>query len=289
MKTEQFLKDLLQSQELLSDELETLQTQKGEVTDFLRAEFGETPVIKYAGSYAKGTMIREKYDLDIVCYFPSDDERSLKEIYEDVLNHLQKKYLIGKKASAVRITDLKATNSPNGYHIDVVPGKFIRGSKDVFLHVSYGEKERIQTNLKVHVDHIVNSGCGDVIKLVKLWNHRNNLTIKTFILEIFVVQALKGSREKDNLKDSFTKTTEAFKNDFGSVQLVDPANTGNIISDLISSSHRALVVRAAEEAFAKIEDSDDLESWKSVFREKDSRGFSSGPTLIKNPPGQWAW
>lgn len=292
MTIEEFLKDLLTSQVLSPEQEHALEANKKEVTDFLRAEFGEGPVIKYAGSYAKGTMIREAYDLDIVCYFPSSDTRTLKEIREDVSAHLSKKYLMQDKASAERITNLKGASAPNGYHIDVVPGRFIKGTKDVFIHVTYGEKGRMQTNLKTHIDFIANSGCVDTIRLAKLWSHRNNLEIKTFVLEIFIVTSLNGSRNKANPKLAFLEVLEAMKNKFGALALEDPANSGNQISKLISPSHRVIVVNAAEEAWKKISKADDVTDWKAVFREADTSGFvftRSKPTEIKNPSGQWGW
>ena len=88
MTPEKFLQSLLASQDLSPEQERTLQAHKKEVTDFLRTEFGDEPKIKYAGSREKGTMIKDNYDLDIVCYFPSTDTRSLKEIREDVSNHL---------------------------------------------------------------------------------------------------------------------------------------------------------------------------------------------------------
>src|SRR3989344_571936 len=104
MKPEKFLQGLLATQELSTEQETALQAHKKEVTDFLRAEFDDAPTIKYAGSREKGTMIAERYDLDIVCYFPSSDDRSLKEIREDVSIHLKGKYLIEPKASSERIT-----------------------------------------------------------------------------------------------------------------------------------------------------------------------------------------
>ncbi len=294
MTVEEFLKNLLESQNLLPKQEAALEANKKEVTDFLRAEFGAAPVIKYAGSHAKGTAIRESYDLDIVCYFPSTDTRTLKEIRDDVSAHLNKRYLMQDKSSAERITNLKNASAPSGYHIDVVPGKFIEGSKDVFLHVAYGDKERMQTNLKTHIDQVANSGCVDVIRLAKLWNCRNNMDIKTFVLEIFVVRALTGSRNKSNPKAAFREVLGAMKDQFGMLQLVDPANKANIVSQLISPSHRVMVAKTAEEAWKKVSQSDNLANWKSVFREESS---DSGLTFIPpsksnpihNPSGQWAW
>ncbi|HEY5220847.1 MAG TPA: nucleotidyltransferase [Candidatus Paceibacterota bacterium] len=294
MTIKEFLEGLLTSQDLSTDQEDALAEHKKEVTDFLCEEFGDAPVIKYAGSHAKGTMIRESYDLDIVCYFPSDDTRTLKEIRDDVSDHLSKKYVMEDKASAERITNLKDSSTPHNYHIDVVPGRFIEDSKDVFIHVAYGDKERMQTNLKTHIEHVADSGCVDTIRLIKLWNCRNNLHVKTFVLELFVVKALDGSSNKNNPKAAFIEVMEAMKDQFGELHLEDPANSNNDISQLISSSHRVMVVKAAEEAVGKISESDDVSDWKRVFRENNDEPMkfsappSTGPSVIRNPSGQWA-
>jgi uncharacterized protein YunC (DUF1805 family) len=64
MTPETFLQNLLAAQNLSDQQEKDLQAHKKEVTDFLRAKFGNDPVIKYAGSREKGTMICDKYDLD---------------------------------------------------------------------------------------------------------------------------------------------------------------------------------------------------------------------------------
>ena len=281
---EKLLQKILLSQDLTPEQERTLQSHKTEVTNFLRSEFGNDPIIKYAGSHEKGTMIRENYDLDIVCYFPNTDTRSLKEIREDVSSHLKSKYLIEEKASAERISDLKGVSVPSGYHIDVVPGRFIEGTNDVFLHVAHGEKERIQTNLKTHINHIANSGCVPIIRLVKVWANRNRLSIKTFILELFVVEILSGSQNKSNLRESFLKVMEAMKDKFGNVQLVDPANTNNIVSQSINSSDKIMVNSAGEKAFNLLNRSEKISDWENIFGEaQTSLSSSSGFT----PQAPW--
>jgi hypothetical protein len=246
------------------------------VTDFLRVEFGTSPVIKYAGSREKGTMISDRYDLDIVCYFPSTDTRSLKEIRDDVAKHLAKRYLTRPKASAERILDLKGKSAPVDFHIDVVPGRFIENSKDVFLHVAYGDRERMQTNLKMHIDYIVNSGCVPIIRLAKLWAFRNNLTIKTFVLELFVVETLSGSCNKGNLEEGFREVIESFKDDFTTTQLIDPANTNNIVSQATEESDKTTIEQMAVATFNKIGRSENMADWQGVFYEVPDRSVSSG-------------
>lgn len=275
MTIENYLQELLSFQELTPEQERTLQAHKNEITNFLREEFGGDPSIKYAGSHAKGTMIQENYDLDIVCYFPSSDTRTLKEIRDDVSVHLSKKYILEEKASAERILNLKGVTAPHSYHIDVVPGRFIEGTTDVFINIASGDKQRLQTNLKTHIDHIANSGCTEIIRLTKLWAYRNGIHIKTFILELFVIRALSGSRNKSVLKESFLKVIEEFKDEFGQVELEDPANSNNVVSRTISQSDKAMVTHIAKESFEKINNSDDLDNWKDVFKDTDSTHSTS--------------
>lgn len=283
MTPEKFLQNLLDSQNLKTEQELTLKAHKKEVTDYLISEFQDkNPTIKYAGSYEKGTMIQDCYDLDIVCYFPDTDNRTLKEIRDDVSSHLNKKYIMEDKASAERILNLKGTTAPQSYHIDVVPGRFISGSSDVFLHLAEGEKERLQTNLKTHISHIKDSGCVPIIRLVKIWAYRNNVKVKTFVLELFVVEVLSGSQSKSDIKTSFLKVLEEMKNRFETIQLVDPANTGNVVSRLMSTVDKIFVAQSANKAFEALKSENDLAVWKSVFNEMMSSGSPTTSGLI-NP------
>ena len=283
MTPEKFLQDLLDSQNLKQEQEITLKAHKKEVTDYLISEFQDkNPTIKYAGSYEKGTMIRDCYDLDIVCYFPDTDTRTLKEIRDDVSVHLNKKYLMQDKASAERILSLKGITAPQSYHIDVVPGRFISGSNDVFLHLAEGEKERLQTNLKTHISHIKDSGCVPIIRLVKVWAHRNNVKVKTFVLELFVVEVLSGSHSKNDLKASFLKVLEEMKNRFAIIELVDPANTGNVVSRLMLTNEKTAVAQAASKTLEVLKSEDNLTTWQSAFNETTSSVRTTTSGLI-NP------
>jgi hypothetical protein len=294
---EKFLQELLSSQELSPEQEQALQSHKKEVTDFVRDEFGNEPVIKFAGSHEKGTMNCDDYDLDIVCYSPYSDTRSLREIRDDVSVHLSKKYILEHKASAERITNFKGASAPSTYHIDVVPGRFIEGTSDVFLHVAYGDKERMQTNLKTHINYVVKSGCVPIIRLAKIWSCRNNVRIKTFILELFVIKALAGFQNKNNLKDAFLKVIEEFKDNFGNVELTDPANTNNVVSRSIEPSDKLKVSFAAEQTYDKINDSDNLADWQNVFHENIAKNVSwtdhtaakvNSPAVVFSPRSPWA-
>ena len=103
MTDNQYLESVIKTQCLSAEELKELEQHRLEIESLLREKIGSKPIIKYAGSKAKGTMIKENYDLDMVCYFLSDEGRTLKELYEYVKGILSAKYIVEPKASALRI------------------------------------------------------------------------------------------------------------------------------------------------------------------------------------------
>jgi hypothetical protein len=285
MNTKEFFEKVLASQALSDEQIRTLSEHREEVEGYLREKFGQEPTIRYAGSKAKGTMIAESYDLDLTCYFPSSKDKTLKEIHDEVQKVLSIKYSIEPKASAVRIKRID-NDMETDYHIDVVPGRFVEGNDgDAFLHVTYGEKERMQTNIDTHITYVKESGCQSIIKLVKLWKVRNNVPIKTFVMEIAVVETLKGSRDKDDLAKSLREVLTRLRDEMESMRLEDPANSNNIVSEVVSVSDKNTIAIRAAEALQILKDNerDELAGWQKVFDEESETNKWSGPTVITNP------
>lgn len=160
MTTKEYLDKVLDKQTFKDDdpEIKDLVRRWKEIEGKLRKGFPKSELsIRWAGSKAKGTMIRESYDGDMTCYFNEDEKEAgttLQELYENVEKALQKDYTVERKASALRVKD-PSTKPTKGFaedlHIDVVPGRFTDNKKaDVFLHRTTGDKERLKTNLQVH-------------------------------------------------------------------------------------------------------------------------------------------
>ena len=73
MEPNDYLNEVLKSQNLSDDseQLKNVQEKRKKVEGILRTGFPEcSPTIQYGGSKAKGTLNKESYDLDMVCYFP---------------------------------------------------------------------------------------------------------------------------------------------------------------------------------------------------------------------------
>jgi len=195
-----FLKKVLSDQDVKENDTEVseLREERKNVESKINAVYATAKkTIRYGGSYAKDTMIKSNYDLDIICYFHKDENSAgstLEEIYSNVKSSLEEDYYVDPKRSALR---LKNKDNENDFHIDVVPGRFIDGDDgDAFLYQSEGEKKRLKTNLTVHINHIKNSKLTDVIKLIKVWKCENNLTLKTFVLELLVIEVLTDKKDK---------------------------------------------------------------------------------------------
>ncbi len=247
-------------------EVTAMEKHRDEITQLLQNAYQSSePLIKYAGSRAKGTMIKENYDLDVVCYFDNDDTAAgdtLEDIFNNVKNVLKEKYQVELKTSAIRIKNKEKDHLGEDFHIDVVPGRFTDDTKhDAFLYVKSKDKGRQKTNLKKHIKHIRDSGVVNTIKLAKLWNVREGLGFKTFVMELLVIKALKNKNDSEGLDACLVAFWEYLRDQKDSLCVEDPANPyGNDLSDYINGIRQPLC-DAAEETLDFVEN----DKWESIF------------------------
>jgi hypothetical protein len=269
MTDQEYFESVLRDQtlEANSPELRALRSHREDVEALLRKSFAEaSPTIRYGGSYAKGTMNRDSYDLDLACYFQRDDSDAgdtLQQIYDNVEHALAKKYRIERKSSAVRLHDCEVGTD---FHIDVVPGRFVGDdADDVFLYQSSGEKGRLKTNLDVHIAHVKESGLIPAVRLLKLWVVRYHLGVKTFVLELLAIDLLSRKREA-SLGDQLTYVFEQFRDHSDDLSIEDPANrTGNDLSELLSATARFTLAASARQTLEQVAAS----GWESVYGETE--------------------
>jgi hypothetical protein len=299
MNANEYLTKLLDQQSFADDDLELveLRRRRQEVEDLLRGRFSKSgPTIRWGGSMAKGTMIREAYDGDMTCYFRHDETeagRTLEEIYDSVATALGEKYDVQRKTSALRVKD-PSTKGAKGFaqdlHIDVIPGRFTSdGGDDVFLHRTSGDKQRLKTNLQVHIDHIRDSGVRPAIRLMKLWNVRNGVGAKTFVLELLVVKLLK-ERKTAGLAQQLEHVWTELREHADSLAVEDPANpSGNDLKPVLDQVRRRLSSVAAA-TLSLIERS----GWEGVFGsvEGDDEGsrraaLKAAAVHVANPTKPW--
>lgn len=285
MSAAEYLASVLANQKFNDDdqELKDLRAKRKEVEALLRSSFAScSPSIRYAGSYAKNTMIRDSYDLDIVCYFDHEDTTagsSLKEIFENVHQVLATKYYVQPKTSALHLEE--GVETKRYTHVDVVPGRFTDSSRsDAFIFQNGAEKHRLKTNIDTHVSYIRDSGLTDAIRLVKLWRERFGFKAKTFILELLVVDTLSGFQEKP-LDEQLIRFWEALRDNIDDLAVKDPANPeGNDLSKIFAD-HKPALQFAAETALHTVESS----GWEAVFGQHHTRvRDAERTTLISSIP-----
>ena len=301
MTTQEYLKEILKQQSLPSDsdEVEALRFERNKVDGLIRESFKESSItIQYAGSYAKKTMIRDSYDLDIACYFNHDDElpgKTLEEIFNSVKESLESGYYVVPKKSAIRLqsSDINPQGIRIDFHIDVVPGRFTDdGKEEAFLYQSSRDKKRLKTNLKKHIEYIKESGLVNTIKLVKFWKKRIGLSnIKTFILELLVIESLGKLKDSNGLDECLKKFWEQLRDNIKNLKIEDPANpTGNDLSDLFDESTKTALSAFATSALTFI----DNDNWESIFGKvesmsDDEKVASVGAAILLNPNRPKLW
>jgi len=300
MDPNEYLTKILAGQTFRDDdpELKDLRKRRKDIEDTLRGHFSSSdPSIRWGGSMAKETMIREAYDGDMTCYFPHDEAEAgttLEEIYDNVAEALAEDFAVERKASALRVKD-PSTNESKGFaedlHIDVVPGRFVNDDgEDVFLHRTTGDKERLKTNLQVHIDHIRDSGVRPAVRLMKLWNVRNAVGAKTFVLELLVVTLLKD-RKSASISKQLEHVWTEFRDHSTDLAVEDPANpSGNDLKPQLDQVRHRLA-SIASTTLSTIENS----GWEAVFgpadddRDQGDRkaALKAAAVHVSNPTRPW--
>lgn len=266
MTGSEFLISLLGSQKLRDGcaELNELDAVRIEVERLIRTKYPQSIIrITHGGSRAKGTIVLEDYDLDLVVYFEHQDGapgETLEEIYENIALLLEAAFRVKRKRSALRLRDKQGRD----LRVDVVPGRYVDETrKDVFIHQNERLKERQKTNLEIHIEHVRYSGHTDEIALGKIWRTRHNVGIKTFPLELLVIVILNECGSGD-IEVRFRRVLEAFAKRIHNLQIEDPANPyGNDLSHALTATIRLELARTAKDTLAAVEDY----GWAHAFGE----------------------
>jgi hypothetical protein len=238
-----YLTKVLAEQAMRSDEFGTIRTLREQIEGHLRQQLGSAPRIYYGGSYGKGTMIREGFDLDLVLYYPPTERSSLQQIFSAThLALVNSGYVVEPKTVALRLP-----YQPE-FHVDVVPGRAQDAAfRYATLYKNTTPPSTLQTSLKVHIDAVRKTGLQPIVMLVKLWRRRHNVPLPTFALEILAARALAGQR-RDDLGRAITTVLQYISQEVGRVRLEDPANTNNLVE--LSVSDRRSAASAAANSLA---------------------------------------
>lgn len=232
---------VLEKYRVPSNELQGIQQLFDEVWQELQPIHQYNPRAYYGGSYAKGTMVKGSYDLDMVIYFAKSFSNSPQQLAEHVASILRKKYQIANSGVASQFRH-------KGYDVDVVVGK---AQDDQFIYADlWNSKEQkvMRSSLTVHLANVAE--VEQVIKLMKIWRKNNSLDWHKLAMEQTIVRALKD-KPKNNLGDCLKEVFLDVKTNIDTVKFSDPANSNNPL--FVYDLERKRIKDAATVAYSQIE------------------------------------
>lgn len=208
------------------------------------------------GSRAKGTAIHLSSDVDYFVSLTSGCGNTLSEIYNSLCRDLETHYRpIRKQNVSVRIQlrDLE---------VDITAGKRQVGSQN--YHSIYKSKTDTwtQTNVTQHNNDISQSGRTSEIKLVKIWRELHQLDFPSIYIEYLLKTEILSGRGKtpQDLDGNFLHVLKELAKDINNPlekRILDPSNSNNVLSDLLTSQEKQRIIQQAKISVSK-------QYWKDI-------------------------
>jgi len=178
--------------------------------------------VTLAGSHAKGTDLKDS-DFDIFLRLSPDTPGPLSAMQTSLADHLHGHV----RNVAVRILY-------EGRFIDLVPARR-RDTCDVLWQARFNTW--LKTDIDKQIRYVRNSGLIDEILALKIWRRRHALRFPSFLMELATIHA----HPRD-----FRALLHFMATDFPTTRLLDPANSENVVSDLLAEVEKLRIVRGAE-------------------------------------------
>jgi len=177
--------------------------------------------VTLAGSHAKGTDLKDS-DVDIFLRLSPDAPGPLSAMQTSLWHRLQPVYQPVIRNVSVRIIF-------EGRSIDLVPA---RGN--ILWQARFNTW--LKTDIDKQIRYVRSSGLIDEILALKIWRRRHALRFPSFLMELATIHA----RPKD-----FPALLRFLATDFPTTRLLDPANSNNVVSDLLTEVERLRIARRA--------------------------------------------
>ncbi len=203
-----------------------------------------------SGSRAKGTAINIASDVDYLVSLSNgcnQNQGGLEFTFNQLYQHL-----IDKGYRNVRKQNVSCRVTLNSLEVDITPATKQSGYTND--HSVWLSKKRTwqKTNIQKHISDISQSGRTNEIKLIKIWRELNRLDFPSIYLEYLTLDILSGrSTNSANLgQNAFYVLTELAKDYSNPLfrTIIDPANSNNVLSDLLDRPEKNLIINAAKNA-----------------------------------------
>ncbi len=200
--------------------------------------------IFFSGSYAKGTGVSGSADIDIFISLASTTPNTLGDNYTNLFNFASGQGWMPRRQNvSIGVTY-------NNTKIDLVPGRVQTGFQN--FHSIYLNRQNSwqQTNVKLHIDKVVQSNRIKEIRAIKIWRNLHGLDFPSFYLELTVLAALSG-KPISTLAQNVISVFEYLQAPFPTVKVEDPANTNNFVSnDLTLAGKQTIAAQARRSQYA---------------------------------------
>ena len=173
--------------------------------------------VKLAGSHAKGTDLRDS-DIDLFLTYAPNTPGPLSAIQTSLADEFYGTI----RNVAVRI-------AYKGLSVDLVPSQ-----NNILWQARFNTS--IKTDIDKQIRYVRSSGFIDEILALKIWRRRHALRFPSFLMELATIHA----RPKD-----FRALLHFLATDFPTTRLLDPANSDNVVSDLLTEVEKLRIARRA--------------------------------------------
>ena len=252
------------------DLMKAYRNKRDQVREDLKQKFsGQFFSMIHSGSYKKWTAINIKFDMDLVVPFKKDTD-TLKNLYNAIFEYFDVDYrkidktLINVKRQKVAV-GLEFMVNNKVLDLDIVPAREIVDYEEdndlnLFVNEKMGTFEAsttLKTNIFKQIDNIKNNAnARETIKLLKIWKRRNNGSIKSFLIELIALDALKEYSGNSDRWSKLKYVMEYIKDNVKSVRLVDPGNSNNVVSDSLDDNQKDAISATMKWILHDIESND---------------------------------
>lgn len=158
------------------------------------------------GSYVKNTQIRPRSDIDIFVvldnsYYIEQTLDTPRKVFSLLLRSLRKTYPLSKiRSDGEAITFQRS----RGFNMDIIPS-YATNSNEYIIPKQQGQTW-ISCNPKLHIEHLthwnktLNGALKPLIKMTKCWAKVNDVKIKSFHLELLIIEAFRSLSVESQLE-----------------------------------------------------------------------------------------
>ena len=97
---EQFLNKLVESQVPVEKQIQNLESLEQKITNNIKNALKQDVTFYFGGSKTRNTMLKEKFDSNIIVYWPQKSKKEPQEIYEE-LNLSKEDLALLKQANTI--------------------------------------------------------------------------------------------------------------------------------------------------------------------------------------------